>query len=147
VAYRLITIGQRAKKQEAEATVLAMVRRKLRKYKAGKIRVYGNLVAKVKVLAEKIGCQALVRWYVGESGAARCRRVVLDGYLDRREVERVGCEEGEERCDVYRGEESEEEDGEDPSEVEETGLGESVDESEGERLSSSSESGKAHTRR
>ena len=44
--------------------------------------------------------QALVRWYVGESGAARCRRVVLHGYLDRREIERSGCKEGEERCDV-----------------------------------------------
>jgi superfamily II DNA helicase RecQ len=31
--------------------------------------------------------QALVRSYVGESSAARCRRAVLDGYLDRQEVE------------------------------------------------------------
>jgi len=58
VAYRVIKIGQRAKKQEVEATVLAMVRRKLRKYKAGKIVVYGNSVAKVKALAEKLECQA-----------------------------------------------------------------------------------------
>jgi hypothetical protein len=56
VAYHVITIGQRAKKQEVEATVLAIVQRKLRKYKASKIRVYGNLVAKVKALAEKIRC-------------------------------------------------------------------------------------------
>jgi quinolinate synthase len=33
-----------------------MVRRKLRKYKSGKIVVYGNSVAKVKALAEKLGC-------------------------------------------------------------------------------------------
>ena len=73
--------------------------------------------------------QALVRSYVGESGAARCRRVVLDGYLDQREVERSGCEEEEEGCDVCRGEEegcdvcrgeeAEEEDSEEPSDSEE----------------------------
>jgi hypothetical protein len=55
-----------------------------------------------------------VRLYVGESGAARCRRVVLDGYLDRHEVERSRCEEGEERCNVCQGEELEE-DSEQPS--------------------------------
>ncbi|KAH5291563.1 hypothetical protein HBI12_240860 [Parastagonospora nodorum] len=50
-----------------------------------------------------------------------------------REVERVGCEEGEERCDVCRGEEADEEDSEEPSESEqpsdvEIGAGESGDE-------------------
>ena len=35
---------------------------------------------------------------------------MLDGYLDRREKERVGCEEGEEKCDVCRGADNEEED-------------------------------------
>jgi superfamily II DNA/RNA helicase len=217
VAYSVIKIGQRAKKQEVEATVLAMVRRKLRKYKAGKIVVYGNSVPKVKALAEKLGCQAyhhaaigkesmleafmagrqriivatsalgmgvdmpdirciihidwpfsvldyaqesgragrdgllseaimmvqdgnqraakdkqdeadqaLVRSYVGESGAARCRRVVLDGYLDRRETERAGCEEGEEKCDSCRGEEAEKED----SDEEDIEGGESEQENE-----------------
>jgi hypothetical protein len=29
--------------------------------------------------------------------------VVLGEYLDRREEERVGCKEGEEKCDVFRG--------------------------------------------
>jgi superfamily II DNA helicase RecQ len=77
--------------------------------------------------------QALVRSYVGESGAARCRRVVLDGYLDRQEVERSRCEEGEERCNVCRGEELEEDnkqpsDNEQPSDVE-MGAGESDEES------------------
>jgi hypothetical protein len=36
--------------------VLAIVQRKLRKYKARKIVVYSNLVAKVKLLAEKLSC-------------------------------------------------------------------------------------------
>jgi superfamily II DNA helicase RecQ len=77
--------------------------------------------------------QALVRSYVGESGAAQCRRVVLDGYLDRRETERVECEEEEERCDVCRGdEETEEADSEDASSEEEIEGGESEQESEGE---------------
>ncbi|KAI1663164.1 DEAD/DEAH box helicase [Pyrenophora tritici-repentis] len=41
--------------------------------------------------------QRLVRAYVeGIDEAATCRRIVLDGYLDRREAERARCEEGEE---------------------------------------------------
>ena len=67
--------------------------------------------------------QQLVGAYVeGKGGAATCRRVVLDGYLDRREKERVGCEEGEEKCDVCRGADGEEEgegEGEEESEEDE----------------------------
>jgi superfamily II DNA helicase RecQ len=227
VAYRVVRVDKERKRQEVEAIVLKAVGQKLRKYRTGKIVVYGNSVPKVKALAEKLRCQAyyhhavgkasmleafitgrqriivatsalgigvdvpniwcivhidwpfsvldyaqesgrarrdrspseaiiivqegdqraakdkqdkaelaLVRSYVGESGAAHCRRVVLDRYLDRRETERVGCEEREERCDVCRGEEAEEEteeeDSEDPSEIEEIGAGESVGESKGE---------------
>jgi superfamily II DNA helicase RecQ len=48
--------------------------------------------------------QQLVRAYVeGIDQTASCRRVVLDGYLDRRETEQVVCEEGEEKCNVCRG--------------------------------------------
>jgi RecQ family ATP-dependent DNA helicase len=210
VAYRVVTVDQGAKKQEVEAAVLAIVRRKLKKYKAGKLVVYGNSVPKVKALAEKLRCQAyhhnavgkasmleafmagrqriivatsalgmgvdvpdirciihidwpfsvldyaqesgragrdgspseaimivqdgnqraasnkqeeaeqaLVQSYVGESEATRCRRVVLDGYLDRQEVERVGCKEGEQRCDVCGEEDAEEEDSEESSDSEE----------------------------
>jgi hypothetical protein len=47
--------------------------------------------------------QQLVRVYVeGDDGTARCRRRVLDAYLDGRKG-REGCEDGEERCDVCRG--------------------------------------------
>jgi hypothetical protein len=195
VAYRVIRVGKAIKKKEVEEMVLGVVRQKTRKYRTGKIVVYGNSVPKVKELAKKLGChayhhhaigkagmledfiggkqriivatsalgmgvdiadircivhmdwpfsildyaqesgragrdglrseavviahegdqrraedqqtateQAMVRLYAeGEHGAAGCRRVVLDGYLDRRRTERVGCEEGEEKCDVCRG--------------------------------------------
>jgi superfamily II DNA helicase RecQ len=47
--------------------------------------------------------QRLVGWYMdGEEGSETCRRVGLDRYLDGRE-DRVGCEEGEEACDVCGG--------------------------------------------
>jgi hypothetical protein len=41
-----------------------------------------------------------VQLYIRESSAAQCRQVVLDRYLDRQEVEQLGCEEGEEKCNV-----------------------------------------------
>ena len=65
--------------------------------------------------------QQLVQLYVeGEECTTRCRRRVLDAYLDGREG-REGCEEGEERCDVCRtpDEEGEEDGGEDSSGAEE----------------------------
>ncbi|CAN9275191.1 unnamed protein product, partial [Alternaria alternata] len=63
--------------------------------------------------------QQLVRAYVeGINETATCRRVVLDRYLDRREKERVVCEEGEEKCDVCRGADGEEEDEEESEEDE-----------------------------
>jgi superfamily II DNA helicase RecQ len=59
--------------------------------------------------------QQLVRAYVSIDKTATCRRVVLDGYLDRRETEQVACKEGEEKCNVCRGADS----AEDNKEVEE----------------------------
>jgi superfamily II DNA helicase RecQ len=56
--------------------------------------------------------QQLVRAYVGIDETATCRRVVLDRYLDRRETERVACEEGEEKCNVCRRADSAEDDNE-----------------------------------
>jgi hypothetical protein len=55
--------------------------------------------------------QQLVRAYVeGTNKIATCRQVVLDRYLDRQEEEQVVCEEGEEKCNVCRGADGEEED-------------------------------------
>jgi hypothetical protein len=72
-----------------------------------------------------------VRSYV--EGAGGCRGAVLDGYLDRRETERRGCEAGEERCDVCRGEEKEEEEEEEEEgEEAEEEEGEEAEEEEGE---------------
>ncbi|KAG9196754.1 hypothetical protein G6514_005716, partial [Epicoccum nigrum] len=67
--------------------------------------------------------QQLVREYIhGRDGAALCRRVVLDGYLDRRERVRVRCEEGEERCDVCRQANGDDgDDGDDGDEMETEG--------------------------
>jgi superfamily II DNA helicase RecQ len=54
--------------------------------------------------------QQLVRAYVGIDEMVTCWRVVLGGYLDRRETRRVVCEEGEEKCDVCRGADGAEDD-------------------------------------
>jgi hypothetical protein len=51
-----------------------------------------------------------VRAYVGIDELVTCRRVVLDRYLDRRETERVACEEGEEKYNVCKGADSAEDD-------------------------------------
>ena len=71
--------------------------------------------------------RALVRLYVeGADRIPQCRRVVLDGYLDRRIRERIGCEEGEEKCDVCRGSREETEEEESKEETDE------IDEEQGE---------------
>ena len=70
----------------------------------------------------------------GEGGLERCRRVGLDGYLDGRE-DRVGCEEGEEPCDVCGGgeeEADEETDGETDGEPDGETDGEPDGETDGE---------------
>jgi len=195
VAYRVVRVGRSVRRKEVESRIVGIVRRKLRKYKTGKVIVYGNSKPKVTALAKQLGCQAyhseavgkasmlagfmagkqrvivatsalgmgvdipdvrciihidwpftlldyaqesgragrdglrseaimvvqdgdkryaedeqmeagqpLVSRYVeGKEGIAVCRRVVLDGYLDRREG-RISCnEEDEEMCDVCRG--------------------------------------------
>ena len=63
----------------------------------------------------------LVRRYVrGENGVGTCRRVALDGYLDGRD-DRVGCEEGEEVCDVCGGGTGEEREGTDEDTMKDEG--------------------------
>jgi hypothetical protein len=75
----------------------------------------------------------LVRVYVEEDdGTVRCRRRVLDAYLDGREG-REGCEDGEERCDVCRGPDEEMEEMEEGSSEDSSNTGAiEVIESEGE---------------
>jgi RecQ family ATP-dependent DNA helicase len=205
IAYRVVTIGKKARQKEADQVVLRIVQQKQQQYPTGKMIVYGNDVAKVKRIAAKLGCHAyhskatgkagklqdfmdgqhqvivatsalgmgvdipdircvvhmdwpfsmldyaqesgragrdglrseaimivqqgkqravndsdpngkadqeLVRRFVGEEGGRRCRRIVLGEYLDRRDRERTGCEEGEETCDVCHSRQEAEEDGE-----------------------------------
>lgn len=65
---------------------------------------------------EQIGLVERYLW--GEEGRDRCRRVVLDEYLDGRR-DREGCGEDEEKCDVCGGKEREEEEEEVDKEGEE----------------------------
>jgi superfamily II DNA helicase RecQ len=51
-------VGKAVKKEEMEAMVLGMVRQKLKKFKTGKVVIYGNSVLKVTELAQKLGCHA-----------------------------------------------------------------------------------------
>jgi uncharacterized protein YfaP (DUF2135 family) len=44
VAYRVVRVDKERKRQEVEAIVLKAVWQKLRKYRTGKIVVYGNSV-------------------------------------------------------------------------------------------------------
>ncbi|KAJ4347421.1 hypothetical protein N0V95_005470 [Ascochyta clinopodiicola] len=63
--------------------------------------------------------QQLVQAYVkGIDKTATCRQVVLDRYLDRQEKEQVVCEEGEKKCNVCRGADSNKEDKEETEEEE-----------------------------
>jgi superfamily II DNA helicase RecQ len=55
------------KKQEVEAVVVNKARQKMQQYKLGKIVIYGNLVAKVKTLAEKFSCDAYYYDAVGKA--------------------------------------------------------------------------------
>ncbi|KAF2008251.1 P-loop containing nucleoside triphosphate hydrolase protein, partial [Aaosphaeria arxii CBS 175.79] len=211
ISYRAIPIGKEVRKRAVEGIPSRMIQQKSTRYRTGKIVIYGNSVAKVKRLAQEVGCdayhhdaagkasmveafmagkqrmivatsalgmgvdiadirciihvdwpfsmmdyaqesgragrdglpseavviahagdpwraedqqtqaeQAMVRSYVeGPNGLAQCRRVVLDGYLDRRGSERVRCEEGEEKCDVCRGNVDHVEENEDVSDASE----------------------------
>jgi superfamily II DNA helicase RecQ len=58
IAYQVVRVERKRKRQEVEAIVLKVVKQKLHKYKAGKVVVYCNSVSKVKALAEKLYCHA-----------------------------------------------------------------------------------------
>jgi superfamily II DNA helicase RecQ len=47
--------------------VLGIVQQKLKKFKTGKLVIYGNLVAKVKELAQKLGCYAYYYNVIGKA--------------------------------------------------------------------------------
>lgn len=67
VAYQVIKTAKALKKEEAEAAVFKVVQQKLRRYRSGKVVIYGNSVAKVKKLAEQLGCNAYYHDAVGKA--------------------------------------------------------------------------------
>ena len=67
VAYRVIKVDKSVKTKEVEAMVLEVVRQKLKKYKTGKVVIYGNSVRKVKELAEQLGCHAYHHNAIGKA--------------------------------------------------------------------------------
>jgi superfamily II DNA helicase RecQ len=58
VAYQVIQVDKALKKEEVEAVVAKIARRKVRQYRAGKVVIYGNSVVKVKKLAEQLAYNA-----------------------------------------------------------------------------------------
>jgi superfamily II DNA or RNA helicase len=67
VAYQIIKIGRSAKKKEVESMVAKTVQQKMRKYRTGKLIVYGNSKPKVKALAEQLDCHAYHADAVGKT--------------------------------------------------------------------------------
>lgn len=67
VAYQTIKVGRSVKKKMVESMVVETVQRRLRKYKTGKIIVYGNSKPKVNALAERLDCRAYHADAVGKA--------------------------------------------------------------------------------
>ena len=67
MAYQTIKISQSAKKKDVELIVAQTVRQKMRKYRTGKLIVYGNSKPKVKALAEQLDCHAYHADAVGKA--------------------------------------------------------------------------------
>jgi superfamily II DNA helicase RecQ len=67
VAYQIIKISWSAKKKEVESMVVKTVQQKMRKYRTGKLIVYGNLKLKVKTLAEQLDYYAYHADAVGKA--------------------------------------------------------------------------------
>ena len=58
IAYRCIEIEKSAKSKEVEGSIINFVQQKMRKYKTGKLIVYGNSKSKVEAIARHLGCCA-----------------------------------------------------------------------------------------
>ncbi|RYO26416.1 hypothetical protein AA0113_g12493 [Alternaria arborescens] len=67
VAYQTIKISRSAKKKDVESMVVKAVRQRMRKYRTGKLIVYGNSKPKVKALAEQLDCHAYHADAVGKA--------------------------------------------------------------------------------
>jgi superfamily II DNA/RNA helicase len=67
VAYRVVAVEEALRKEEVEAVVVKIARRKVRQHQAGKVVIYGNSVTKVKKLAEQLACNAYYHDAVGKA--------------------------------------------------------------------------------
>jgi superfamily II DNA helicase RecQ len=67
VAYQTIKISRSAAKKGVESMVVETVRQKMRKYRTGKLIVYGNSRLKVKALSEQLDCHAYHADAVGKA--------------------------------------------------------------------------------
>jgi superfamily II DNA helicase RecQ len=56
ISYCVIQIEKAVRKREVEEITLRMIQQKVRRYRLGKIVIYRNLVAKLKRLAQNLGC-------------------------------------------------------------------------------------------
>lgn len=67
IAYQCIEIDKSAKKREVEGIIVNIVQRKIKKYKTGKIIVYGNSKSKVEAIARQLNCCAYHADAVGKA--------------------------------------------------------------------------------
>ncbi|PSN58516.1 P-loop containing nucleoside triphosphate hydrolase protein, partial [Corynespora cassiicola Philippines] len=101
VAYRVVRVGRRTKREEVQSTVVRMVQQKLREYRTGKVIVYGNSKPKVRAVAESLGCQAYHADAVGRASmlaefmAGRQRMIVATSALG------MGVDIADVRCIIH----------------------------------------------
>ena len=82
IAYQCMEIENSAKKKEVERMMVKIVQRKMKKYKSGRIIVYGNSKAKVEAIARQLDCLAYHADAVGKASMladfmARKERVIV----------------------------------------------------------------------
>ena len=101
VAYQTIKISRSAKKKDVKSIVVKVVRQRMRKYRIGKLIVYGNSKLKVKALAEQLDCHAYYADAVGKASmlaefiAGKQRVIVATSALE------IGVDILDVRCIIY----------------------------------------------
>ena len=62
----MVNIGGLRRREEKESIVLELIRKKVRKYRIGKVVVYYNIVRKVKRIIEALGYNAYYYNIIGK---------------------------------------------------------------------------------